>query len=43
MSSIVLSVDEKQHFIELERTQNSRGNLYVAQLLTDHWISPIKE
>ena len=33
----------KQHYIELDSMMDSKGHLYAAQLMTDVWISPIKE
>ena len=32
----------KQHFIEIEKTDSSKGVLYEAQLLNDFWI-PVEE
>jgi len=36
-------INNQQHFIELDSMIDAKGQLYTFQLLTDEWISPVKE
>lgn len=36
-------INNEQHFIELDNLMEAVGELYHTQLMTDEWISPVKE